>query len=49
MNLIKYSLSSGVNLFPLPLWGTTFVGGVGEREGGSGILISIFGGGRLAA
>ena len=31
-------------LLPLPC-GITFVGGLGEREGGSGILISAFGGG----
>ncbi|KAI3622256.1 hypothetical protein WG66_015137, partial [Moniliophthora roreri] len=46
MNLMKKSLSSGVNLLPR-LLGTTFVGGVGERDGGSGIRISMLGGGSL--
>lgn len=47
MNLRKKSLSSDVNLFPRPLCDTTLVGGVGEREGGIGILISALGGGKL--
>lgn len=44
MNLRKNCRSSSVYLLPLP-WGITFVGGLGERDGGSGILISAFGGG----
>lgn len=44
---IKYALSSTVNLFPLPPV-TTLVGGLGDREGGSGILSSAFGAGKRA-
>jgi hypothetical protein len=36
INLMKYSLSSGVNLLPR-LLGTTFVGGEGDLDGGFGI------------
>lgn len=32
-------------MFPLPRCGITIVGGVGDREGGSGICISAFGAG----
>src|ERR1700734_938535 len=46
MNFMKNSLSSGVNLFPFEPR-TTLVGGVGAREGGSGSLISAWGGSRL--
>lgn len=45
MNLTKNSLSSWVYLFPLPC-GIIFVGGLGERDGGSGILMSALGAGR---
>jgi hypothetical protein len=42
---MKYSWSSSVYLFPRPP-GTIRVGGVGEREGGSGTTMSACGGSR---
>lgn len=48
MNFKKNSLSSGVYLFPRP-WGIIVVGGLGEREGGSGTLSSAFGAGKRSS
>jgi hypothetical protein len=39
MKSMKYFLSFGVYLFPL-MPGTISVGGVGERDGGKGTIIS---------
>lgn len=48
INLTKKSLSSGVYLFPLPC-GTMCRGGLGDRDGGDGIRISAFGGGKRSS
>lgn len=48
MNFKKNSLSSGVYLFPRPC-GIILVGGLGERDGGWGILSSAFGAGKRSS
>jgi len=48
IKLRKKTLSAGVYLFPRPL-GITIVGGVGERDGGSGIVIWALGGGKRSS